>query len=174
MFVIPIAKKMVIGAVAVGALSLGTAGLAGAATVPATKAISHFNCANATKVLDPHRQGRGPDRGWTPQAHRGPGQGEQGRSHQAGRSSGQADHTVGELDVPHSPDQGHCSHRGQVQRDRSEHGIDPERIRHDVTWPPTRTGRWPARVGGVPAPGSGPRGRRTMRRGRCVPDHPAH
>jgi hypothetical protein len=51
MFVIPIAKKMVIGAVAVGALSLGTAGLAGAATVPATKAISDFNCANATKVL---------------------------------------------------------------------------------------------------------------------------
>jgi hypothetical protein len=52
MFVIPTAKKLVIGAVAVGALSLGTAGMAGAATPAAgTQAISHFNCANATKAL---------------------------------------------------------------------------------------------------------------------------
>jgi|ERR1022692_5073365 uncharacterized protein HemY len=51
MFIIPTAKKLVIGAVAVGALSFGTAGMAGAATVPGTQAISHFNCANATKML---------------------------------------------------------------------------------------------------------------------------
>jgi hypothetical protein len=51
MLIIPTAKKLVIGAVAVGALSFGTAGMAGAATVPGAKAISHFNCANATKVL---------------------------------------------------------------------------------------------------------------------------
>jgi uncharacterized protein HemY len=51
MFVIPTAKKLVIGAVAVGALSFGAAGMAGAATVPGTQALSHFNCANATKVL---------------------------------------------------------------------------------------------------------------------------
>jgi hypothetical protein len=52
MFVIPTAKKLVIGAVAVGALSLGLSGMAGAATPAAgAQAISHFNCANATKVL---------------------------------------------------------------------------------------------------------------------------
>jgi hypothetical protein len=52
MFVIPTAKKLVIGAVAVGALSLGTAGMAGASTpATGTQAISRFNCANATKVL---------------------------------------------------------------------------------------------------------------------------
>jgi hypothetical protein len=51
MFIIPTAKRLVIGAVAVGALSFGTAGMAGAATVPGSQAISHFNCANATKVL---------------------------------------------------------------------------------------------------------------------------
>ena len=51
MLVIPTVKKLVIGAVAVGALSLGTAGLAAAAPVPGATAISHFNCARATKVL---------------------------------------------------------------------------------------------------------------------------
>jgi hypothetical protein len=49
---IPAARKLVVGAVAVGALSLGTAGIAGAATTaPTPKVARHFNCANATRVL---------------------------------------------------------------------------------------------------------------------------
>lgn len=55
---LPMAKKLVlIGAMAVGALSLGTAGMAGAATTgtpaaPATSSpLTHFNCAKATKAL---------------------------------------------------------------------------------------------------------------------------
>jgi hypothetical protein len=49
---IPAAKRILIGAVAVGALSFGTAGAAGAASSPTVPAVgSHFNCANATKVL---------------------------------------------------------------------------------------------------------------------------
>jgi hypothetical protein len=62
-----LAAKLVVGAVAVGSLSIGTAGLAGAATTsttapttaPATTPTTapaktpgrHFNCARATKVL---------------------------------------------------------------------------------------------------------------------------
>jgi hypothetical protein len=51
--IIPAAKKLAIGVVSVGALSLGTAGIAGAATAPVTvpKVGAHFNCARATKVL---------------------------------------------------------------------------------------------------------------------------
>jgi hypothetical protein len=53
---IPTAKRLLVGVVAVGALSLGVAGAAGAATAggttTATTAGRHFNCANATKVLD--------------------------------------------------------------------------------------------------------------------------
>ncbi len=50
---IPTAKKLVIGVVAVGALSLGTAGIAGAATTgSSTPAVTrHVNCANADRVL---------------------------------------------------------------------------------------------------------------------------
>jgi hypothetical protein len=48
---IPSARKLVVGAVAVGALSLGTAGIAGAATTAPAQVGRHFNCANATKVL---------------------------------------------------------------------------------------------------------------------------
>jgi hypothetical protein len=58
-----LATKLVIGAVAVGSLSIGTAGLAGATTTttptptptpttaPASTPARHFNCARATKVL---------------------------------------------------------------------------------------------------------------------------
>jgi len=53
-----LATKLVVGAVAVGSLSIGTAGLAGATTttttpttVPASTPGRHFNCARATKVL---------------------------------------------------------------------------------------------------------------------------
>jgi hypothetical protein len=53
-----LATKLVVGAVAVGSLSIGTAGLAGAATTtttpttaPASTPGRHFNCARATKVL---------------------------------------------------------------------------------------------------------------------------
>jgi len=51
--IIPAAKKLAIGVVAVGALSLGTAGVAGAAASPVAvpKVGAHFNCARATKVL---------------------------------------------------------------------------------------------------------------------------
>jgi hypothetical protein len=50
--IIPAAKKLAVGAVAVGALSLGTVGAAGAATnAPAPQVARHFNCANATKAL---------------------------------------------------------------------------------------------------------------------------
>jgi len=51
--IIPTAKKLAIGVVAVGALSLGTAGIAGAANsqVAVPKVGKHFNCARATKVL---------------------------------------------------------------------------------------------------------------------------
>lgn len=47
------AKSLVIGAVAVGALTIGSAGIAGAATpaTPATASAQQFNCANASKVL---------------------------------------------------------------------------------------------------------------------------
>jgi hypothetical protein len=55
---IPSAKRLVVGAVAVGALSLGAAGvggaagIGGAATTATTPAVAkHFNCANAAKVL---------------------------------------------------------------------------------------------------------------------------
>jgi len=49
---IPTAKKLAIGVVTVGALSLGTAGIAGAAATPAVPKVGkHFNCARATKVL---------------------------------------------------------------------------------------------------------------------------
>ncbi|HEX3979760.1 MAG TPA: hypothetical protein VHW93_00965, partial [Acidimicrobiales bacterium] len=53
---IPAAKRLIVGAVAVGALSLGAAGVAGAAgtaggTPTAATAGSQFNCANATKAL---------------------------------------------------------------------------------------------------------------------------
>ncbi len=44
---IPAGKSLLIGAVAVGALSLGTAGVAGAAA----PAPHHYNCARATKAL---------------------------------------------------------------------------------------------------------------------------
>jgi hypothetical protein len=43
-------RSLLVGAVAVGALSLGTAGVAGAAAAP-TPHLGHFNCARATKVL---------------------------------------------------------------------------------------------------------------------------
>jgi hypothetical protein len=48
-----LATKLVVGAVAVGSLSIGTAGLAGATTTaPAPSAPGRqFNCARATKVL---------------------------------------------------------------------------------------------------------------------------
>ncbi len=49
-------KSLLVSAVAVGALSLGAAGVAGAATPastpsPATR-LANFNCANATKALN--------------------------------------------------------------------------------------------------------------------------
>lgn len=48
-----IAKKLVIGTVALGSVALGTAGVAGADTTTTTapKAAKHFNCARAPKVL---------------------------------------------------------------------------------------------------------------------------
>jgi uncharacterized protein YkwD len=59
MKLIPAGKSLLVGAVAVGALSLGTAGIAGAATpssVPSTPstpaAVQKFNCADASKVLN--------------------------------------------------------------------------------------------------------------------------
>ncbi len=59
--VIPTAKKMIVGVVAVGALSLGAAGMAGAATTGidpnASARLAHFDCANATKVLDKIQKG---------------------------------------------------------------------------------------------------------------------
>jgi hypothetical protein len=52
MQVIPATKRILIGAVAVGALSLGTAGVAGAVTTSTPPKVgANFNCANATKVL---------------------------------------------------------------------------------------------------------------------------
>ena len=50
---VPATKKLVVGAVAVGALALGTAGVAGAATTttPAPRAAATFNCARADRVL---------------------------------------------------------------------------------------------------------------------------
>jgi hypothetical protein len=54
-YVTSLATKLVVGAVAVGSLSIGTAGLAGATTTtptaPATIPGRHFNCARAPKVL---------------------------------------------------------------------------------------------------------------------------
>jgi len=54
--IIPTARKMIVGVMAVGALSLGAAGMAGAATTGSTAnasvRLAHFDCANATKVLD--------------------------------------------------------------------------------------------------------------------------
>jgi hypothetical protein len=47
MKLITVGKSLLVGAVAVGALSLGTVGMAGAATPTAR----HFNCARATKTL---------------------------------------------------------------------------------------------------------------------------
>ena len=52
---IPTARRVAVGVVAAGALSLGTAGMAGAVTTgttPTPARLAHFNCANATKVLD--------------------------------------------------------------------------------------------------------------------------
>jgi hypothetical protein len=50
---IPTAKKLIVGVVAVGALTVGAAGMAGAATTgTASGTPAHtFNCANAPKVL---------------------------------------------------------------------------------------------------------------------------
>ena len=48
---IPTAKRVVVGVVAVGALTVGSAGLAGAATTATPKTIAQFNCARATTVL---------------------------------------------------------------------------------------------------------------------------
>ena len=50
---VPATKKLVVGAVAVGALALGTAGVVGAATTttPAPRAAATFNCARADRVL---------------------------------------------------------------------------------------------------------------------------
>lgn len=52
---IPSAKKLIVGVVAVGALSVGAAGVAGATTTtsaPSSTPAAHtFNCANATKRL---------------------------------------------------------------------------------------------------------------------------
>ena len=44
------ARKVVTGVVALGVLTLGMGGVAGAATTT-PKAGRHFNCANATKAL---------------------------------------------------------------------------------------------------------------------------
>jgi hypothetical protein len=49
--VVPAAKKLVVGAVVVGALSMGAAGTAGAVTLRVPKAGAHFSCARADKVL---------------------------------------------------------------------------------------------------------------------------
>ena len=49
--VVPAAKKLVVGAVVVGALSVGVAGIAGADTMTVPKVGAHFNCARADKVL---------------------------------------------------------------------------------------------------------------------------
>jgi hypothetical protein len=52
MKLIPAGKALLVGAVAVGALSLGTAGVAGAASPASAPALGKkFNCANATKAL---------------------------------------------------------------------------------------------------------------------------
>jgi len=55
MKLIPAGKALLVGTVAVGALSLGTVGIAGAASptsTPAAPALAKkFNCANATKAL---------------------------------------------------------------------------------------------------------------------------
>ena len=44
-------RKVVTGVVALGVLTLGMGGVAGAATTTTPKAARHFNCANATKAL---------------------------------------------------------------------------------------------------------------------------
>jgi hypothetical protein len=50
--VIPVARRLAVGVVAVGVLSLGWTGLAGAAAPTKTPAVSSsFKCARATKVL---------------------------------------------------------------------------------------------------------------------------
>jgi|NGEPerStandDraft_6_1074524.scaffolds.fasta_scaffold49948_3 hypothetical protein len=48
---VPVAKKLVVGAVAVGALAVGTVGVAGAATTTTPRAAATFNCARADRVL---------------------------------------------------------------------------------------------------------------------------
>ncbi len=49
---IPTAKKLMIGSLAVATVALGTAGVAGAApTTPAHKGSHHHNCARAPKML---------------------------------------------------------------------------------------------------------------------------
>ena len=54
--IIPTAKRVVVGVVAVGALSLGATGIAGAATTGSTGSVpaagTSINCANASKVLE--------------------------------------------------------------------------------------------------------------------------
>jgi hypothetical protein len=49
--IIPVGKRLAVGVVAVGALSLGWTGLAGAAPIKTPAVTSTFNCARATKVL---------------------------------------------------------------------------------------------------------------------------
>jgi len=51
MTLIPAGRSLLVGAVAVGVLSLGTAGIAGAASPASTPTLHKFNCAKATKVL---------------------------------------------------------------------------------------------------------------------------
>jgi len=47
----PAATRLAVAVVAVGALSLGTAGIAGASAVSVPKVSGHFNCARASKAL---------------------------------------------------------------------------------------------------------------------------
>jgi hypothetical protein len=55
---IPTAKKLLVGAVATGAMALGTAGVAGAvSTTTVPKVVKHFNCARAPKVLSRIQKG---------------------------------------------------------------------------------------------------------------------
>ena len=122
MFIIPTAKKLVIGAVAVGALSFGTAGMAGAATVPGPK--GHHQPLQLrqrhTKVLTRIDNGEARIAAGLPKLTAAQAKASKGGSlEELADSSVQADHHGWRARRFHTRlDQGLGSHRGQVQRDR--------------------------------------------------------
>ena len=82
---------------AVGALSLGTAGFAAASPrVRRATAISHFNCARATKVLTRIDKGEARIAAGLPKLTAAQEAASKAASHQRADRHGQADHTAGE------------------------------------------------------------------------------